>query len=312
MESPQQWRAGTRDGSVRRDWQVTGLGAATVTVDLLRGARVSALEFLGHDVLVAPTDDPRSPFADGCFAMAPYAGRVDQARFSWEGTWHDLPVNAPPHSAHGVVADVQWTNPEPGVFHADLDDRWPLEGSVVERIQTSDAGLEILLTVGNENEQMPASPGLHPWFNRTIDGSTMTYDLPTEQVYWEDGLITSRSLVDHNRSMRTWTTPGSGQNPVLTWPGLFEISLSSTQARCWVVHETDDGLCVEPQIAPGNALNAGDAAIVRPGEPCTIDLRLTIRSLATPSETAPPEGRALPGDGGTPSRLTATSRPGRW
>ncbi|WP_426518731.1 hypothetical protein ACPPVQ_03660 [Diaminobutyricibacter sp. McL0618] len=294
-----------------RDWKLDKLGPASVTVDLNRGARISELTILERNILAAPDALNPSPFRDGLFAMAPYAGRLARARFTWGGEQHILPANAVPHSAHGVAADVAWSMPEPGVFGIDFDARWPFGGSAREEIRTSAEGMGILLTVSNDRQRMPASPGLHPWFNRAIEGTEAILTWPVDKVYRENALITSRTLVDRDPSTRTWTAPTNDQAPILAWPGLFELTLSSFNARCWVIHETEDAICVEPQFAPGNALNAGDAVIVSPGTPCTIDLDVRVRPLGESIENVLAEGRELLAEYGTPHPPAPTRQPGR-
>lgn len=311
MDHPQSWHAGVRPSTTTRSWRVADVGPASVTVDLQRGARVAALDIEGQNILVGLDGAPVSPFGDGLFAMAPYAGRVNQAQFRWKGTQYALPENVPPHSAHGVAADVEWKLVRPGVFRVDLDDRWPLGGFARQEIRTSVDGLEILLTVGNDIHAMPANPGLHPWFRRKIVGSSAILTWPAELVYADDQLITLRSLVVHDPASRTWTAPASKHGPMLTWPGRLEVALSSIEARCWVVHETETAICVEPQIAPGDALNAGDAMIVSPGDPCTIDLRMTMKRAPIATETEMDPVHASPGEGRTPHPPTPTPHPGR-
>ena len=57
---------------------------------------------------------------------------------------------------------------------------------------------------------------------------------------------------------------GMRRPPMLRWPGLLELEIGST-AGVWVVFdERDDGVCVEPQTAPPDALNVARAQGTRP------------------------------------------------
>lgn len=261
------------DGIARLDWRIDGLGPGSLEVDLARGARLRRLRSADHDLLVPPTD---APFRDGLFLMAPYAGRVSRARFTWQGADVELPRNAPPHSAHGLVATTAWSNPSPGTFTTALDQRWPFGGSAVIRIEPRPSGVRLDARVGGSDRAMPTAIGWHPWFVRRLAGVEGIVDWDPPLVYGSQGDITTRSLIPRDPGITTWTAPATGQDPLIVWPGVVAIRLASAAARCWVVHETPDAICVEPQTAPGDALNAGDAVIVAPGQWTAVDLELTL------------------------------------
>jgi aldose 1-epimerase len=263
------------DGIFACSWMLDGLAQASAEIDTRRGARLRSLRVGPHELLVAHTEGVASEFQDGLFLMAPYAGRVAAARFGFDGEVIELPVNAPPHSAHGVVAGRRWERLAPGRFTTSLGDRWPFGGWASIEIETRATGLRLEARVGAGDRAMPTNIGWHPWFRRRVDDIEAVLAWDAAISYRDDDGITSRSPQPRDPAKPTWTAPADGQDPVVRWPGLLDLRLSSAEARCWVVHETAEAICVEPQTAPGNALNAGDAIIVRPGENTCVDLELT-------------------------------------
>ncbi len=59
----------------------------------------------GRELLVT---EAIGPMATGSFPMAPYAGRIRDARFAFRGQSYDLPATMPPHAIHGTVYDRPW------------------------------------------------------------------------------------------------------------------------------------------------------------------------------------------------------------
>ena len=233
------WIADDRHpGTVRTDWWIDGIGAASLCVDCSRGARLTSLVVAGEEVLAGT--GTATVFSWGCFAMAPYAGRVESGRFSWRGADHDLPLSAAPHAAHGVTADAEWTKTAPGTFDTELDERWPLGGWARQEVRGLSSGLELGLTVGNDDREMPAANiGFHPWFRSNVARRRARLDWPVALAYTEETpQIASRRLAPR-RNERTWCAPSWGLDPVIRWPSLFAMTLSSSEARCWVVHELE-------------------------------------------------------------------------
>lgn len=268
------WNTVGRQGITRREWQVTGLGPASIEVDMARGARISSFLLGNHELLVPRVTGATSPFQDGLFLMAPYAGRVRDAEFEWNGERLALPASAPPHAAHGIVADIAWNTPSLGTFTSNLDHRWPFRAWASMQVETLSSGLRLEALVGVDDLAMPTNIGWHPWFRRRIDGVEGALDWEVPTAYLTDGVITKRSIIPRTRAMRAWTAPSGTSDPVVRWPNLFDLRMSSACARCWVIYETPDAICVEPQTAPGDALNAGDAVIVKPNQPSKLDLEL--------------------------------------
>jgi len=89
------------DGSALR---LSAPGVEAV-VDLEAGGRLASLVIDGRELLRTAGDGPLSW---GSFPMAPYAGRIRDATFTFGGRRRRLPARLPPDALHGTVLDRRW------------------------------------------------------------------------------------------------------------------------------------------------------------------------------------------------------------
>jgi galactose mutarotase-like enzyme len=252
-------------------------GHAQLELSPALGGRWTSLQLDGMEVLGA-SDDEGTTLAvrQGCFIMAPYAGRVRDGWLRWRGQTHPLPVTDPPHALHGTVLDVPWRvvscSPTEASLEADFDDRWPWAGTVGQRVFLRPDRLDVELSV-RAREAMPIIMGLHPWFRRRLArGEDVQLDLLTEGQYEKDvtGLPNGR-LVPPQAG--PWDDCFICEGPmVLRWPGALEMSISSSHDHFVVFNERPEAVCVEPQTGPPNAFELGLAQEVDEGQ----SLRLTV------------------------------------
>jgi galactose mutarotase-like enzyme len=210
--------------------------------------------------------------------MAPFAGRIRDGRFTFDGRQYRLEQNMPPHAIHGTVLDRAWRveaqGPDQMTLEVDLGPGWPFAGRVRHTVELRPGGLEATLTLEAE-EPMPGWIGWHPWFRRTIEGRAVELQVEPESMYERgpDGLPTGARIAP---AAPPWDDAfvGLRSAPRLRWPGLLELEIGST-AGVWVVFdERDEAVCVEPQTAPPDALNVArargsDPPTVAPGRPLT-------------------------------------------
>ena len=103
---------------------------------------------------------------------------------------------------------------------------------------------------------MPLVMGWHPWFRRRVRGAMAVVDFEPGFMLerGDDGLPTGRRI----------PPPGGpwddcfgdlARFPAVEWPGVLRLTVGST-CPWWVVYTGHaEGVCVEPQTAPPNALN---------------------------------------------------------
>ena len=240
-------------------------GDVRLTVDPSQGGRLASLSIGGREVLLT---EGWSPIDWGCYPMAPFAGRIRDGRFAFRGRNVQLPLNRPPHAIHGTVFERRWDVAsrvdDHLVLTTDLGAAWPFRGRVTQTISLSPVGLDATLAL-QADEAMPAALGWHPWFRRylgdPLDGTgadreevELVVDAASMYERGADGLPTGalvppgpRPWDDAFTRLRT--------SPIVRWPRALEIELTST-AAVWVVYdERAEGVCVEPQTAPPDAIN---------------------------------------------------------
>jgi aldose 1-epimerase len=245
-------------------------GNVRLTVDPEQGGRMASLRIGEREVLVT---EGWGPIRWGCYPMAPFAGRIRDGRFTFRGRDVRLPLNLPPHAIHGTVFERPWEV----VSHADdhlvltidLGPAWPFRGTVTQSIALDPDGLEATLLL-EADEAMPAALGWHPWFRRYLEaafdgagptsaGVDVVVDAASMFERGADGLPTGTLVPPHARPWDDAFTE-LRTSPIVRWPGALEIVMSST-TPVWVVYdEPVEGVCVEPQTAPPDAINLATAA----------------------------------------------------
>jgi aldose 1-epimerase len=237
-------------------------GDATAIVSPSDGGRVARLCVGGTELLVRGTGADH-PMMWGSFPMAPYAGRVRNARFEFRGATVELEPSLAPHAIHGTAFTTAWDVLDDGPDHAELSCRlsWPLGGMAHQHLQLTAGALVCVLTVVAGDRPLPAVLGWHPWFVRPAHdrlGFGAMYERGS------DGLPTGRTV---SPSPRPWddcfVDPVS---PLVLDYGHLLVTVSS-DADHWVVYdEPAHAICIEPQSGPPDAFNIGGAAVLEPGE----------------------------------------------
>jgi aldose 1-epimerase len=236
------------------------------------GGRLGSVSIGGRELLVA--GDPRDPISWGSYPMAPWAGRVNHGRFTFDGRAHQLPITMAPHAIHGVVYDRPWSVVGDDTIAIELDERWPFRGRVAQRFALDDYGLEVTMTV-SADEPMPVVVGWHPWFRRVLDEGAdpvgLAFQPGTMLVRGPDGIPTGERVPP---TAGPWDDAFSdlAADPVLEWPGQLRLSISST-CRWWVVYSMPEhAICVEPQSGPPDGLGSSPD-VVSPDRPMTQSMR---------------------------------------
>ena len=249
-----------------------------VVVDLNAGGRIASFVVEGRELLKTSRDGPRDW---GSYPMAPYAGRIRDAEFTFGGSVVRLPATMPPHAIHGTVLDRPWQAVDATTIAIALGPDWPFAGTVFQRFELTEDRLTCRIEL-HADEPMPASIGWHPWFVRRIPGTTGELELDVEA-----GAMYLRDAAGIATGVLVPPPPGPWDDcftelrrpPVLRWPGFLELTIES-DCPDWVIYTSpEDALCVEPQTAPPDALNT-DPTVVHPGRPLTAEMTWRWRSIA--------------------------------
>lgn len=226
------------------------------------GARLGSLRVGGTELLVTrPAEDP---LMWGGYPMAPYAGRVRDARFDHDGETVRLPASLPPHAGHGLVYDRAWRRVDDGAdpsrcaLTIDLGDDWPFGGHAEHRVDVTAAALRCTLAVVAGERSMPAEVGWHPWFR-----SRGPIALHATAMYERDGVLPTGRLVDP--APPPWDDCFVTTDPVEFPVDDLGVSVRSDCDHVVVFTEMERGIAVEPQSGPPDAVHIRPR-VLEPGE----------------------------------------------
>lgn len=224
------------------------------------GGRVSRLEVDGLSLLVE-----RSPGIDpigwGLYPMVPWAGRVREGRFVFEGEVWQLPANLGPHAIHGTCFDAPWASvlvtDDSAELAIAIPAPWPFGGTARQQITVRDDRIELVLSATAPPERaMPVTLGWHPWIRRVLergDPLELDVDLSSARCYRRDpsGIATGELVAP---PAPPWDDCFSGAGSIeLRWPGALTVQLEHDCSHLTVYTETDHAVCVEPQTGPPDA-----------------------------------------------------------
>ena len=205
--------------------------------------------------------------------MVPWAGRVRNGHFRFDGVDHAMPINFAPHAIHGTGFEQSWevVACESTSVAMACTLGWVLGGESEQLIELGDHSLTCTLAVRAGERAMPCSLGWHPWFVKP-----QRVDLRFERMYLrDDDYITDGRFVSPPPPP-PWDDCFAG--PLATprlWIGSVEVSIGS-DCDYWVVYDMPDyATCVEPQTALPDAFNAGGATRLEAGQELRRTMTLT-------------------------------------
>ena len=208
--------------------------------------------------------------------MVPFAGRIRNGGFSFDGVDYELPATAGPHAIHGYGFVSAWTRVGDSAIQWEFGEPWPFAGRVTQRYWLSESDLTIEMSV-EATDRQPMLVGWHPWFVRENSAGRLEVEFPAESMYQRD----AEGMPGELTSVRPgpWDdcfTNLSG-SPRLRW-GNLEVTLSSDLDH-WVVYdEPDHALCVEPQSGPPNQINT-NPRVLDPGDHFTTTFTLSFSKI---------------------------------
>lgn len=167
------------------------------------GAHVNSITLAGKEILMKSQDQDSSH--GGSAVLIPYAGRVRNASYVYEGVEYHLPENDGKNSIHGLLRNTEWNILEKETDRVKLNcvlthEGYPSTISVDIIYKLADSGFSIRYLVRNVGERnAPLVIGSHPYFSfdRTwkIEHSETLEKLNFVDTYYPDGTFTK---VDFN------------------------------------------------------------------------------------------------------------------
>lgn len=238
------------------------------TVSPSDGGRLASLCVDDVSLLVERAADHPDAMQWGSFPMAPFAGRVRNGRFTFDGNEYQLVPNLAPHSIHGTVYTQPWSVSDLGesfvTMTCPLGDHWPFGGVAHQRIELGADGLVCTLGVTADDLAMPAQVGWHPWFVKPSsaqlgfgamyrrDGAGIPAGdlVPPSEGPWDDCFVDPLAPLELRYD-------GGGRTLTLT---------IDSDCPCWVVYDQPHhATCVEPQSGPPDGINVMLTTADRPG-----------------------------------------------
>lgn len=260
---------------------IVEIAAGALSARLLpeRGGRVARLDHLTLGALLRPLDeseafDPLAWPKAGAYPLIPFHGRIEGARFPWDGRDVRLTPHPaePGHALHGPAHRRAWTVAEAGEARAVLrldhggDADWPFAFAAEQVFELTATGLAVTLTLTDPGEgAMPAGIGWHPYFPKAL---SISHDA---RRHWPrrpgttlpSGEVTAppAEIADRTTFLSDWTSVTLevvDANLTLTGDAVLDHL---------VLHDDAPGhTCVEPVSEPANAVNLPDPAMLAPGE----------------------------------------------
>lgn len=246
-------------------------------VDLEHGGRLASLVVAGYELLggIEAADVPMA-MSRGCYPMAPWAGRVRNGRFSFQGNEYQLPINLGAHALHGFGLDAAWASTSATTIELELAPRWPLAGRLTQAFELTGDELIATITATATTHAMPVTLGFHPWFRRYLaDGASasLSFDADSQYLRDDDGLPDG-TLVSPLPGPWDDCFIVPSRQIAIAWPGALLLRVRSDHDHFVVYDERAEALCVEPQTGPPDAYNLPGCQVLEPGQSTSLTMRL--------------------------------------
>ena len=133
------------------------------------------------------------------FPMIPYANRIADNQFTFEGRTHRFTTNNPPErfNVHGTAWHLPWTEyrfagDEIGLELVHVAPNEPFSYAAHQRFKLTPDRLTVVTEVENRGERrMPFCFGQHPWFPPDAD-AIVSFDAKVVWILGQDGVPTER------------------------------------------------------------------------------------------------------------------------
>ena len=250
-----------------------------VVVDPIDGGRIVSIIIDGYEILRDEKfNTANSIFGYGSFPMAPYAGRIRNGKFEFNGEQHQLELADPPHAIHGTAVYQSWEVLNHASDKIELQTTiaagWPYRGELQQEFILLENEIIIRMKL-TAIDAMPAWIGFHPWFRKQINDQEFQLNTNFDQMYVRDeGQITTKTI--STPKPLPWDDCFIGESPVieLSWGKLIKLKLESNSPY-WVIYSAPaDSLCIEPQSAPPNAIELERNQVLASGENVELEFKI--------------------------------------
>jgi aldose 1-epimerase len=281
-----------------------------VHVQPLLGGSLTACEFRGQTIL-APVREPNPwPGVELCYyPLVPFANRIENGRFSFDGRAIRLEPNVPgyPHALHGQGWQAEWQVIETSAagcaiaFEHTASARWPWDYRATQTFAIGANALVMKLALCNQSAtRMPAGLGFHPFFPhadsalliavaaRLWSGDAAEFPRRMAPVPAAFDFAHGRPIRDARGLDRCYS--GWRRRAELVWPhAAHRVAITADEPLAHLmlyVPRERQFFCVEPVSHVVDAINfpSGDAnamLALEPAQELSVSMTLTADSTAS-------------------------------
>ncbi len=247
------------------DYEIAEKGSR-LTFDSI-GAYVRSLSLAGVDILMKTPDGEQTH--GGAAILIPYANRVRNATYRWEGKDYHLPKNSGEHSIHGLTRTLNWDvykESQKAVLTTIIrNEGYPEELGVRLNMAVDSNSFWIQMNFKNSGKtSVPLSPGMHPYF-RFKDSWQIRAYAKIKMLEYADGYFPDGNMVRVDQDL---LSSESGQafdncftmgNRITLMLGNHSISIETENMPYFVIYNGrySDGksVAVEPMVGAPDAFN---------------------------------------------------------
>lgn len=242
-----------------------GCGPTLVQIAADAGGRIAQITHAGVDWLTGYDADHRAMIGWGSYPMLPWAGRIRQGRFGFDGRRWQLAPNLGPHAIHGVGFALPWQVGLHAPTRIELlltlpeDERWPFGGSARQLIEVGEGCLKMSLQVTAGYRAMPCVIGWHPWFCKPDE-----LEFLPERMYPHDaeGMTVLPTVAP---APPPWDHCFINRNPIRLRRARQWLRLTSDCEHWVVFDQLPHSTAIEPQSGPPDGFNL-ESVLLQPGE----------------------------------------------
>lgn len=264
------------------------------------GGSLLGLALDGVDLLRRAPDGATDPLAMASFPLVPYANRIADGRFAFEGSDYQLPLNFGdhPHSIHGFGWQGSWTASETGETSAHLihehrgEIPWPSAYRAEQRVTLTPLQLSISLFATNIGDgAMPVGLGFHPYF-LADEATTLTFGARGLWLSKPDMLPDVQAPAD---ALGDWSSPAIVRgtslvdNAYTDWDGSaivqrgdgIRLTVTATGADWLHVYRPpgEAFFCLEPVSHMPDAISRDGMPVLAPGETASLSMTIAIDKI---------------------------------
>ena len=272
-------------------------GALEAALSPAAGGSLLWLRHGGKDVLRPAPGDCHDPLGMASFPLVPYANRIANGRFSFDGRDYQLPRNFGdhPHSIHGTGWQAAWTVADQGADAVRLVQdhargaAWPWPYRAEQHVALHPDAIDMRLTLTNiGGAPMPAGLGFHPYFLADA-GTQLRFAATSLWLSTPDMLpdreVAADTLGDWSRGARVMGDTlidnaygGWDGHAIIARGDGLRIVVTASGADWLHVYRPPNSVdfCIEPVSHCPDAINRADGmSVLAPG--AATQLSMTIR-----------------------------------